>query len=142
MDQQLNSEQPKCRVLMVEDSYQFQELVLRKYFNTCDVKVLESGQRFLVCLMEGTFHFILMDYELPGEFSGEELIRIARDNQYDGAIIGVSSSAMLNQKMLRAGADAAIEKRQHYLLPATIRQALSIAEARGCEIKCRFGESV
>jgi len=139
MDQQLNSPESKCLVLLVEDSYRFQKLLLRKYLNRGDVDILESGERFLRLLSDKQFHFILMDYQLPGQYSGEELIRIARTSGYDGAIIGISSSDMLNRKLLKAGADVALGKREHFLLPATIRQALSIAKARGCETKCEFG---
>ncbi|MCF7803905.1 MAG: response regulator [Candidatus Marinimicrobia bacterium] len=133
------SKSTTCPVLFVEDSAEFRELVHRKYLNGCDVTLLESGQRFLETLRRRQFHFMLMDYQLPGDYSGEELIQIARSNGYDGAVIGVSSSEYLNRKLLKAGADVALPKREQYFLPQTIRQGLSLAEARGATVQCTFG---
>ena len=126
-------------MLFVEDSSRFRELVLRKYLQGCDVTVLESGKRFAERLRDRNYHFILMDYQLPGRYSGEDLVRITRGAGYDGAVVAVSSADSLNRKLLKAGADVALEKREHFLLPRMIRQALSIAEARGSDIKCTFG---
>lgn len=128
-----------CPVLFVEDSRTFRETVIHKYLNHCQVTVLESGKRFKDALGEKDYHFILMDYQLPGEYSGDDLVRIARGAGYDKAIIGVSSSEYLNHKLLNAGADVALAKQQRYLLPKMIQQALSIAEARGSEIRCEYG---
>lgn len=129
-----------CPVLFVEDSRTFRKTVIHKYLNQCQVTVLESGKRFREVLDGKMFHFILMDYQLPGDYSGEDLVRIARGTGYDGAIIGVSSSEYLNHKLLNTGADVAVSKQQRYLLPKIIRQGLSIAEARGTKIWCKYGQ--
>ena|GEM_PF-1715764 len=129
-----------CPVLFVEDSRSFRETVIHRYLKQCTVTMLESGKRFRAELDENDFHFILMDYQLAGEYSGEDLVMIAREAGYDGAIIGVSSSEYLNHKLLRAGADVVLTKRERYLLPKVIRQGLSLAEARGNEIRCEYGQ--
>lgn len=103
--------------------------------------MLSSGKHFLENLRHHTYHFILMDYELP-DTTGEELIHIARESGYRGAIIGVSSSEYLNRQMVKSGADTGISKREHFRLPQTIRLALSLAEAHGCEIHCHFGVKI
>jgi len=130
-----------CPVLFVEDNDQFREMVIRRYLSDCQVTALSSGKRFKEILKKNELHFILMDYELP-DTTGEDLIRVARDVEYSGAIIGVSSSKYLNQQMLKAGADAATPKREHFRLPQTIRRALSLAEVQGCKIHCNYGEPV
>ncbi len=139
MRHQTNSHEHNCPVLFVEDNHRFREMVTRRYLSGCRVTELSAGKRFLEILRKNDYHFILMDYELP-DTTGEELTRLARDAGYCGAIIGVSSSEYLNQQMLRAGADTAISKREHFQLPRTIRQGLSLASAQGCELDCSYGE--
>lgn len=129
-----------CPVLFVEDNDRFRDLVVRRYLNDCRVTALSSGKRFREILTKHKYHFILMDYELP-DTTGEDLIRLAREAEYSGAIIGVSSSEYLNRQMLKAGADTAVSKREHFHLPQMIRQALSLAEAQGCNMHCNYGES-
>ena len=122
----------------MEDNDSFRKRIIRKYLQQCDVVELPSAQRFSEIFASRDFHFILMDYQLPGS-SGEELIRQVRKAGYPGAIIAISSDNGLNQRLLKSGADAAVEKHQDHLLKQTVRLALSIAEVRGDNSGCKFG---
>lgn len=126
----------RCRVLVVEDNSQFRRRIRRKYLSRCDVTEVSDGTGFSATLAARPFHVILMDYQLPFS-NGEELVRLARDQQYHGAIVAISSSEHYNRLLLQAGADTAVLKREAYLLPGMIRQGLSMARARwgtaGCD---------
>jgi len=127
----------RCRVLFVEDNSQFRRRMCRKYLSRCDVTELSDGTGFSAALAAAEFHVILMDYQLPGA-SGDELVRLAREQQYHGAIVAVSSSEYYNRRLLQAGADTAVLKREAYLLPRMIRQGLSIVRARWGTAGCDF----
>lgn len=127
-----------CPVLLVEDNSQFRAKIIQHYLRNCNVYELSTGENFKTTLASEEFHFILMDYELP-DTSGDVLTAKARELGFNGGIIGISSSDYLNQKMLQCGADTAVSKRQAYLLPKMIRQAVSIAESRGYNSGCSFG---
>jgi CheY-like chemotaxis protein len=128
-----------CHVLFVEDNSHFRNKTIQTHLRGCSVIELNQGRHFLQVLEKYQFHFILMDYELPDN-NGEVLVTAAREYDYTGPIIGISSSAYLNQKLLEAGADTSIEKRKSYLLPKVIVQAISIAGARGFQTQCTFGK--
>jgi len=127
----------RCSVLFIEDNSQFRRRIRRKYLSRCAVTELSNGAGLSEVLRTGKYHFILMDYQLPGT-SGEELVRLAREMQYHGAIVAISSSEYYNRLLLRAGADTAVLKREAYLLPRMIRQGLSIAQARWGVADCNF----
>ena len=128
-----------CDALLVEDNSHFRNKIIQSYLRGCRVIELNQGRHFLQVLEKYQFHFILMDYELPDN-NGEVLVIAAREYAYKGPIIGISSSEYLNQKLLKAGADASIEKRKSYLLPKVIVQAISIAGARGFQTQCTYGK--
>jgi len=128
-----------CDVLFVEDNSHFRSKIIQSHLSGCRVIELNQGRHFLQVLEKYQFHFILMDYELPDN-NGEVLVIAAREYDYSGPIIGVSSSEYLNQKLLRAGADTSIEKRKSYLLPKIITQAISLAGAREFKIQCTYGK--
>lgn len=116
-------------LLFVEDNSQFRKETTRKYLKRYMVVECGDGQEFLDVLHSQDFRIILMDYELP-DTTGEALTEKARESGYDGAIVGISSSEYLNRKMERAGADLSLVKRERYLLPGVLQQALAIAQYR------------
>ncbi len=129
----------RCTILFVEDNTAFRQWIIHKYLSRCRVVELSGADRFTEVLHSERFHCILMDYELPGG-TGDNLITSARSSGYPGGIVGISSSEYLNRKLVQAGADAAVEKRQSYMVPQVIRQALSIAEARIGHRECEYTE--
>ncbi|MEJ2050157.1 MAG: response regulator [Calditrichota bacterium] len=127
----------KCRVLLIDDNYQFRRRIRLKYLSLCEVTELPSGAKLAEILQSMHVDCILMDYQLPGA-SGEELVRLARQMEYHGAIVAISSSEYFNNLLLRAGADTAVIKREAHFLPQMIRQGLSLAEARWGTARCEF----
>ncbi len=134
---EINKKQPVCNVLFVEDNGSFRTSTIKKYLHSCRVVERYSGAKYSEILQSEDFHFILMDYELP-DTTGEVLTRMTRSNGYRGPVIGISSSHYLNKNLLHGGADVSVEKRQSYLLPKIITQAISIAEARGYKHRCNY----
>jgi len=126
-----------CKILFVEDDSAFRQRIIRKYLTGCHVTEAGDVPAFYRTQNILKFHIILMDYELPGG-NGEELVKQVRSHNFDGAVVGISSSAYYNRLLLQAGADTAIEKQQSYRLPQTIRHALSVAALRTGNQLCNY----
>ncbi len=126
-----------CKILFVEDNSSFRQRIIRKYLTGCQVFEAEDVPAFRRTQNILMFHIILMDYELPGG-NGEVLIEQVRSQNFEGAVVGISSSAYYNRLLLQAGADAAVEKHQSYRLPQTIRHAISVAALRTGDQLCNY----
>jgi len=120
---------PKPRLLIVEDDYEnqkFLQIFLKRKF---DLKLCDSGDTFYERLSESEFDIILMDISLRGSKDGLQLTKEIRENdKYKHLpVVGLSAHAFQKDKdnAYNAGVDIFLTKPvQNDVLMDTLLKAL------------------
>ena len=120
---------PKPRLLIVEDDYEnqkFLQIFLKRKF---DLKLCDSGDTFYERLSESEFDIILMDISLRGSKDGLQLTKEIRESEkYKHLpVVGLSAHAFQKDKdnAYNAGVDIFLTKPvQNDVLMDTLLKAL------------------
>ncbi len=120
---------PKPRLLIVEDDYEnqkFLQIFLKRRF---DLKLCDSGDTFYERLSESEFDIILMDISLRGSKDGLQLTKEIRESEkYKHLpVVGLSAHAFQKDKdnAYNAGVDIFLTKPvQNDVLMDTLLKAL------------------
>lgn len=99
-------------ILLVDDNEDIRDLViLRLEIAGFDVESAENGQVGLDMALAKNYDLILMDMHMP-VLDGHDAIRQLRKFGYEGKIVGLTASAMVNEthRALLSGCDDVIIK--------------------------------
>jgi len=104
----------KIRILVVDDEQKVRDKIIRlikkSHLYECDFKEAQDGHEALMYLLEGSFHIVLTDLDMP-KMGGGELIEEIRGRWLlkDIPVI-VITAVDYSQKYLKKGFDSFVDK--------------------------------